>query len=368
MEETPESLVHDFRWLVDDIDFVRREFSFVHTSQAELSRQTFLDSRWQRSGRRLRLPIDAVIAALPAADPPPLHFIWHTSFCCSTLLARALEHPRHSLSLREPQILIALADGVRSGALGGGQLPPRTPEAVFNLLGRAPQPHCHIAIKPSNFANILIQGTARRTSGRMLFLYSDLASFLVSMAKGGVQQGRYVRKLFGDIAMDLGQPPRWSAGELLRMSDLEIAALAWHRQIAEFRRSWPALGKGRAASLDCAVFLDDPARVLTGLDAWLGLDLGADHIQSILEGPLLHRHAKEPAQVFTAQMRRQEDQQIRRSIGSTLERVVAWSYRECPETPPAAPLPDPLPLPEVAVESLAEPDDAWEAAWPPAGA
>ncbi len=343
MIASTDSLVRDHRWFLDDIDFARREFVFAHASEDDISRQAFLDSRWQHEdGHIVRAPAATVVDAMPATHKPELHFIWHTSFCCSTLIARALDRRGHSLSLREPRVLTALADALRNSALANGQLPPRTAETVFALLARRPTPQCRITVKPSNFANILVQGAAKRTCGKMLFLYSDLPSFLVSIAKGGVQQSRYVRRLFGDIAMDLGQPLPWSGADLLHMSDLEIAALTWHRQIAGFRRSWSMLDGERAASLDCEAFLDDPAGTLAAIDAYFGLELGAEHIQSVVDGGLLERHAKQTEQAYSAQRRRQEDEAIRRQLGSTLDKVVAWSYQNCPETPAGAPLSNPL--------------------------
>ncbi len=346
MTASPQSVVEDFGWFLDDFDPARREFVFARTTRDEVSRQVFLDARWQRSDNgSLRLPLDAVIASLPPANPPAslpmLNFIWHTSFCCSTLVARALDRPGRSLSLREPKVLVALADALRAG-LFPNSLPALTLDAAFTLLGRAPEPGCRITVKPSNFANVLLRQAARRSGGKALFLYSDLASFLVSVAKGGVQQGRYVRRLFGNIAMDLGQPLTWSGAELLALSDLELAAIVWHRQIAEFRRSWAELGDARAVSLDCDAFLDNPGGMLAALDVHFELGLGPEHVRSVLEGPILKSHAKQTSQLFTAQMRRDEDEAVRKRLGASLDEVVAWSYQACPETPRGTPLPNPL--------------------------
>ena len=44
-----------------------------------------------------------VIDALPSAKAP--HFIFHSAFCCSTLLARAFDIEGQSIGLKEPTIL-----------------------------------------------------------------------------------------------------------------------------------------------------------------------------------------------------------------------------------------------------------------------
>ncbi|HTO40148.1 MAG TPA: hypothetical protein VL026_04170, partial [Rhizomicrobium sp.] len=108
------------------MDFSRNTFGFVQTNRETLSRQPFLDSRWDRSPLpRVDIPISTVIAATEHRPRPQVNFIWHTAFCCSTLLSRCLDIPGANLALKEPQILILLAEAKRAGQRG-------LPNAVFD--------------------------------------------------------------------------------------------------------------------------------------------------------------------------------------------------------------------------------------------
>jgi hypothetical protein len=274
--------------------------------------------------------------------PPPLNFIWHTSFCCSTLLAELLDSPGHNLSLREPFVLVPIADAKRLGAFESRAASPRLPEIVFHLLARPGANGAQVTVKPSNFANYLLQDAIAHTSGRMLFLYSDLASFLVSVTKGRLKLHKYARQLFANIAGDDGKELPWSVSALVQMSDLEIAAIAWHMQIAEFRRGWQLLGPSRAASLDCDAFFLDPAQAMARLDEFFGYGLGPAQIRRVLGGPILQRHAKSPAEAFNYALRQETNAIVRRNLGSDIDRVVAWSYEQYPDTPRGAPLPNAL--------------------------
>jgi hypothetical protein len=126
------------------------------------------------------------------------------------------------------------------------------------------------------------------------------------------------------------------------MSDLEIAALAWHLQILEFRNAWRLLGPGRAASLDCAALLLRPEDVLRKVIAFYRLPVGETHVSDVLRSGTFGRHAKMPAELFDAQRRAEQSAQIRAQYSDDIARVVEWSYRACPLTPHGVPLPDPL--------------------------
>ena len=334
--------VDDFRWFAENFDLARKSLSFVFTDRQTLAAQPFLDYRWKTDRLAHReMSLDAAVSSFaPDAPPPHLNFIWHTSFCCSTLIAKALDLPGHNLSLCEPQILVPLADLKRAGMFVGNGLSPRLPEIVFRLLARVPDRDTSVTVKPSNFANILIGDAARATRGKALFLYSDLESFLISVAKSGIPLLKYARRLFSNIAGNSGRALPWASHEIFQMTDLEIAALVWHMQIGEFRRDWPLFEPGRAASLDCDVFLADLVAPLAKLDAFFGLGLGADHIERVLSGPLLRSHAKAAGQPYDAGRRSEEKAAVRKRLGADLERVIEWSYKACSGTPQGAPLPN----------------------------
>lgn len=328
-------VLSDFRWFPEDYAPGMKSISFVRTDAATLARQTFLDQRWNRSDyARTTLSLDAIADELPAHGPPPeLNFIWHTSFCCSTLIAAALQVPNRNLSLKEPILLATAANMKRAATFDGAQVHPRLYDIVFRLLARRPDLDTAITVKPSNFANILIRDSARFTRGKSLFLYSDLPSFLVSVAKSGLQLSKYARRLFFGILRDEGKPLRWSAADLFQMSDLEVAAIAWHMQIGEFRRSWGEMGECRVASLNCDAFLAEPQRALEKLDDFFGYRLGTETIRGIVNGPIFSHHAKLPQAPFGAEQRRIEQDRARKLLGADLDRIIAWSYSIFPEAP-----------------------------------
>jgi hypothetical protein len=320
----------DPRLFLHDIDLNTGRAGFVRTNRAALSAEPFLDHRWRAPER-----VDATLSLsqLPAAgDPPPrVDFIWHTSFCASTLLSACLDSPGRCLALKEPRVLVILAAMKRSGRFDSGLA-----KAVFSLLGRSFDPDERILIKPSNGANALMVEAAALTRGRALLLYSDCESFVLSMARQGRAGFASVRELFRSLAADGHPAARWPAAELLRLTDLELAALVWRMQMDAMEAASARLGD-RARSLDCKVLLEDPAPVLSRLDDFFGLGLGHQRLLEVVDGPLFRRDAKSPGQSFDARGRREQRAALRDHLGADLPAVLKSMGEAFPRPPRLAP-------------------------------
>lgn len=321
-----EDVIGNADWFSDNVDFDRNTFGFVRTRREALSGESFLDSRWNRSTlARVDVPVPTVLSAAEKLPRPKPNFIWHTAFCCSTLIARCLDAESTNLSLKEPQILIKLAEAKRAGRQISGAA-----DAAFKLLARGRE---QVLIKPTNAVNNLVPEALRATDGRMLFLYSDCRSFLVSIAKKGEMGRIFARKLFGIFTADGHPQAGWPWQTLFELSDMQVAALVWHMQVAEFRRS---RDPARSAALNCDDFLAHPRATLEKLNGFFGLGLSASQLDAALS--LLGRNAKDANESFSAERRAAEANDVVKMFGGELDTVVEWSYRACPETPRESPL------------------------------
>jgi len=264
-ESAAHTLLAGADWFPDRFDAASASCSFVKADLATIASQTFLDHRWNRARLEQRSASASSLLSVLPQDRPNLNFIWHTGFCCSTLLAKALGDPANNLSLCEPQILVHAADAKRAGVFVREPAFSDIPKLIFHLLARKMPPALAVTVKPAPAANVLLREAAAHTSGAMLFLYSDCRSFLISTAKLGEEGRKYARRMFIALLGDGHPQAQWPPGKLLLLSDLELAALVWHMQIAEFLRNWPSV-QGRASSLDCDAFLANPLETLTRVD------------------------------------------------------------------------------------------------------
>ena len=91
-----------------------RTIRFGRVSRDDLAHEAFLDQRMSGSVRAVQEhPVREIVAQageFPAELPV---FVFHSAFCCSTLLARAFDAPGRCLSLKEPDVLMGLANALR---------------------------------------------------------------------------------------------------------------------------------------------------------------------------------------------------------------------------------------------------------------
>lgn len=308
-------------WFLDHLDAETSKARFVQTDRDTLSRQAFLDPRWDRAA----LPVvELPMAALGPSGQgrPQLNFIWHTSFCCSTLLAAALDVRGLNLALKEPTALVDLADLKR--ARPRAKL-DRVASAVFELHARRFSRHEQILLKPSNFANNLIAEAARTVDGRMLMMFSSCRNFLISILKQGEERRSYVRDLFVSLTEDGHPQGQWPLGHLLALSDMQVAALSWHLQMAHFQKVMRSLGE-RAASLDGDRFLSDVRGGLRAVDAFFGLGLGASRIAVRARSSHFERNSKS-GRAFDGAARQAAIARIEAEAGPFLDRLIDWAGR-----------------------------------------
>jgi hypothetical protein len=302
-----------------DLDPQGGQGLFMHADEALIEQATFVDVRLPLQGASLLpLRLDTIAPALPPLVDPA--WIWHTSFCGSTLLARMLHVAPHTVSLREPLALRRLSDMHDSGGDVAHLLVP-----VVKLLARPWNPGGRVVLKPTHAA-LNIAGRLMQTApgSRAIVLTSSLDDFLVShlkktpetlsrisvLAERALKAGGFVRRL----AADAFAPP----------SPLAAAALQWAAQrelVADLRDS---AGPDRVRILDWEEMQHDLVGGALDCAAWLGLDIPA---QALASNAQLHStsHAKVPGRRYGVDVRRNEAAYLRARHSAELSAATAWA-------------------------------------------
>jgi len=276
------ALVADPAWLPHRIDFAARRVLFLRFEREDLSRPGFLADR-EASALQAWMPLDDYAAV--ACDRGPIHFIFHTGFCRSTLLARALGASKAAVGLNEPGILNSLVD---AGEAGRPLLRP-----TLDLLAR-PRPGGEaVLVKPSNYANELIEPILLAApEAKAVLLTSPLAGFLERVARKGLHGELWGRQVFLKLLPHAGRDLGIDMRAVAAMADMQAAGLAWFLH----QRMFADLLKGplapRLRSLEGDRFNRCRAATLAAAAEFFDLQLDQAEARALAEGPVFRANAK----------------------------------------------------------------------------
>ena len=258
--------------------------------------------------------------AAARARGAPLHFIFHSAFCASTLLVRALDLPGVAMGLSEPVLLNDVTGIRRRGERQGAELAKLLDQAMA-LLARPWGPDESVVVKPSNIlCGLQRPMLALRPDARAVLLHAPLGAFLASVARKGLWCRLWVRELLEGLLRDGLVELGFEPAEFFRMSDLQVAAVGWlaqHRQFAMLIEHFP----DRVRALDSERLMADPGMALSATASWFGLPPGrfAGH-------PALTRHSKS-GQPFSGNDRAGEQAAALAAHGDEIEKVQAWAMK-----------------------------------------
>lgn len=270
----------DPSWIPHQIATERRQVEFVRFGRSALEDPGFLAN--QPGEASVWLSFEEVLALRPAEGP--MHFIFHSGFCRSTLLLHALTAQNRVTGLNEPEILNSLARIENPDA--------DLIRVIVKLLSRPRRAGDTTLIKPSNFQNRLIPAIMRASpDARVILMTNTLDEFLRSIVRKGLLGRQWGRQTFFVASAFTGSV------EALRplvpgMTDLQVAGLGWLLMQNWFLTLSDGPESSRIAVLHSADFDQHRERSLTAVSAHFGLDCEPAEIGRIVTGPVFARDAK----------------------------------------------------------------------------
>lgn len=303
-EETWTPYVQDPTWLPHAYDAQRDTLVFAHLPREAQRQLTFLDPRFMpREGQSAPAPISELAAEAVRHQAGPLHFIFHTGFCCSTLLARALDIPGVSMGIKEPSILASFAEHWSSK-----EHAPGAPEALnitLDLLSRPLARGEAQIVKPSTAVNHMIpQLLHARPDAKAIVLFSSLDAFLRAIVRRGLKGRVFARQLYYQFAPVIPLNGAVEEDYAILLADLQIAAQAWLMQAAFMDSLAKTFGTSRVRVLNGETLLANRMGTLSAVGAFFNLGLTPEITRSIVEGPVFKEHAKELGRPFSAEEHR----------------------------------------------------------------
>ena len=298
---------------------------------------TFLSDEEVGAGPQHEMQRSEFLALAAAEKRPAPALIFHSAFCCSTLLLRSLDLPGTASGFSEPMIL----NDVAGLALRRGD--PRqvaaAMDAALHALARPLAGGERTVVKPSNVVNALAPLVlALRPDARLLLLHARLDAFVASIARKEIEGRLWVRELFWKL-LQLGLVARFGLGEeeLLRLTDLQVAALSWlaqHALFAELASRHPV----NVRTLESGRLMTCPAEALAALGQHFGLRIDA---AAIAAGPAFTAHSKD-GRPFDAAARAEEEARGVKLHAREIEVVLHWAGKMADHAGISLKLPAPL--------------------------
>ena len=316
----PHFTLSDPEWLphrhVEGQDKIR----FIHLARTEHRQFPFLTDEYLGSGRPLHDVAAQDCLALPQA---PLHFLFHSAFCGSTMLLAALDRPGVAMGLSEPVLLNDVVGFRRRGAQPAQVA--RLTEVAMRLLARPFAPGEAIVVKPSNLLNPQAElMLAMRGEARAILLHAPLETFLISVVRKGLWCRLWVRELLEGLLIDRVVDLGFATNDYFRQSDLQVAAVGWLAQQMLFQRLADKFGPQRVRGLDSESLTRDPAQVIAAATQFYGLQASAQDLAEMAGGPAFTRHSKS-GEAFDAARRSADYAQARAAHGDEIDKVVVWA-------------------------------------------
>lgn len=309
----------DARWFPVDLDVVRGCFHMLRLEETQIEEATFLDSR---------LPIDWTQTTLVPADvvpefesEPSTAWLWHTSFCGSTLLARMLHVQPHSIALREPLILRRLSDARDVNRPWREFVAPSV-----RLLGRNWHPDGRVVIKPTHAAlNVAAELMAASPRSRGILLTSTLEDFVVSHLKKQAQTLQSIPLLAGRALGASQFVQRLDPAALNPPDPLCAAALQWAAQ-REIAADLVTDMQGRLLPVHWEALQRDPVDCAQTCAAWLQLSIPADEL-AVHAHKVAGVHAKAPSRHYDTHARQAEARALASQYSNEVGGALAWASR-----------------------------------------
>jgi len=313
------TLAGDARWFPVDLHVPERRFEMAVLDVEALERSNFLDTRLDAALESVDTVPAERFASL-SSQPSPA-WLFHTSFCGSTLLARAAHLPPYHVALKEPLVLRRLGDARNSDWPIDGLC-----DTAVRLLSRPWPPGGNVLVKTTHAALNIAPDLLRATpDSRAVLLTSTLDDFLVSNLKKTAETQAKVPEL-AERALRAGTLHARLPAQALEPPDLLCAvALQWAAQ----RDLLGALVRdfgGRVRVLDFATLANDPENVVIACARWWRWSSPDGALRERARA-IAQRNAKAMSVEYSAQQRAQEAQMVQARFGAELARARDWAGR-----------------------------------------
>ncbi|MDZ4728945.1 MAG: hypothetical protein SH820_03270 [Xanthomonadales bacterium] len=312
-------------WLLAGFDAEKDRYHLAKVSRETYRASSFLDHRIQPlPTETLSITGQQLDKVLQHVSGPPASWIFHTGFCCSTLLASCLDHPGSTLVLREPKVLSLLAHAARKNTVSSSFVQQR----VIGMCERS-YPGEALVIKPSNFANSLMGGLMfaehHERQRKTVLMSSSLESLLISILKKRAEAEASLPAFLNALLQDSDYLQVTGISNPGQLHLLQQSVLFWHCQRRFLQQRLAEAAEGSFMSLSMERFLAQPQAVLAETSEFFNLGLAQKLIQETVETGAFGRHSKQTGKDYNPETHRMEQAATKALFATEIEQAMNWA-------------------------------------------
>lgn len=329
---------------LQSIDLTGKTMTFTPMTTETYRSTSFLDERiHQAQSVNANVDMNDFIATFDDSRPTPrpLGFIFHTAYCCSTLLARCIQDLEDTLVLKEPVPLRTLSEEWFHSTNAGACRKMRDMLSV--LLSRRFGDEAVVVKATSLCNNIMPELLDMHEKTRAVFIFSGLEESIASFLKS--PDRREEARAFLNSMRNL-LPEGLKLEDCQRLIDANVVALLWVLQVRAYCELASTRFSGSLVALNCNQLLADPVGALLLAANHLGIGCSRSTVEDVVSGSAFSMHAKLRGSGFSREDRRTDLLRLADRFGEEIRFASQWVRRlplweHIPATLPAELIVDP---------------------------
>lgn len=310
---------------LQSFDIAGNAMTFTPMTQETYRSTSFLDERIHRAqSMDAKVDLNGFIGTFDNVRPAPkpLGFIFHTGYCCSTLLARCIQELENTLVLKEPDPLRILSEGWFEST--NAQTYRKMGDVLGVLLSRSFGDEAVVVKATSVCNNLMPELLEMHEKTRAIFIFSSLEESIASFLKSPAR--REEARVFLSRMKNLF-PRDLSIEDCQRLIDANVVALLWLLQVELYCQLASTRFSGRLAALNCNQLLADPVAALLLVAKHLGIESSRSAVEDVVSGSAFALHAKEQNLGFSREDRRTDFQRLTEIYGEEIRFATQWAGR-----------------------------------------
>ena len=335
-EHSWESILESPEYFLHSINPRENTLEFVRTSRELISGTSFLDGRND-------LSLNAQPVSLSMSDAlqwsnhirpgsEPNRFIFHMSFCGSTLVSRALDLAGKAICYKEPQVLLQLAElkAANTSLYRDKEQWKALTTFVLNQFKQPWRAGESVILKPSNWLNSMLpQLLEDGGSSKAVYLGLTPMAFLIAVFRGGGERIQFSYSVLRHLLHSFPEYQRVVAevegSEGDSIEQFARLVLILHAvQLKAFQRATIQGGVQESPFFDYQSLLANPLQNLTGIAAELDLDFTQDELQESISNNFSN-HSKVNNRSYDATQASDVDQQVLNTYRGQFLSALEWA-------------------------------------------